>query len=206
MIVRYLFGLAVCLLALNAFPAKPSSRHHANGTEITTAEQMTQPLPPAYGYLLLDLDLGEASPIITIREIVNKNKLSRLPPQLISLKNKGKNFLLLQQREGAYLIQNVNVPLFNLPHRITTDKSKRWRFSIQADKVNYIGRLSIDAERTKRIITVNYSNRLATDLARIQETYTDLLKLYPLAANHGHPDAFYDYLLQLTNNSQSQAN
>lgn len=199
---HYWIGLIACLLAFNAFAKKGVK---LNGTEVSTVEQLTQPLPPGYGYLLLDLDVGGTSPSIALKSIVN-NKTPRLSPQIINLKGRKKGFLLLLQKQGDYVIHKVNAPFFNLPYALSTDMSKRWRFHIEAGKVNYIGHLAIRTERTSRHIDINFFNRMATDLVRIKSAYTKLLQQYPLAASHGQGDAFYQYFQSLPGGSKAHTN
>ena len=97
---------------------------------------------------------------------------------------------------GNYQITNVNAPFYDLPFSLTTRNRASWRFAIEADKINFIGEISIAKARATNTIDVNLHPRIAVHYQRIGHELAELLTRYPLVSNLGYRDQFLTTLEQ----------
>lgn len=158
------------------------------------------PLQENTGYLLVDLDLHGVAPSFNFSKIKSDQPhyLAKEPKKLklvklrkIDLKNKSNGLYILAMPTGLYQITRINAPYFDLPYRLTTDNRRDWRFSIEDGKLNYIGKLFIDKERSAKRVTIRLYNRIATDKAVLDERISQLQIQYPLTSAAGVRDDFY---------------
>ena len=155
------------------------------------------------GYLLIDLQLGGASATLEYIELNVKNQgylndgqepKDTGPKLNIDLKGKLDGVYLAKIPAGLYQIKHVNVPFFALPYRIDTSDRRDWRFSIEASKVNYIGKLIIEKERSTRYININLINRIATNKSELENQISQVLLTHILRDATGVRD---DFLMEL---------
>lgn len=141
-----------------------------------------------YGYMLLDLDIGAAASSLHFAKY-RSSSISRSEQEITFAENE-KGFKLISLRAGRYQITRIDVPFYDLPYKLGTRNLKRWSFSIEEGAVNYIGKLTIEKERTKDDVDINLYNHLAKDLDRIKTTFAEELITYPLVVGVGYTDNF----------------
>ena len=113
-----------------------------------------------YGYLVLDTIVGRPA---TNWQLSDGLVIKRLPL--------GRETRLLRLREGNYKWEEIDVPYFDLPHRIDTADDSRWSFTIKRQKINYAGTLIVDETRASDAVGVRFVNRSSEILARLREKY-----------------------------------
>ncbi|MCO1335523.1 hypothetical protein MO867_14380 [Microbulbifer sp. OS29] len=153
------------------------------------------------GYILVNLDVGGTAPSIDFvrnykvgqayLEGDEEIRLSKNHRYSVSLKGKSKGLYLMAMPVGLYQITQINAPYFNLPYQLDTGDKRVWRFCVDAQKVNYIGRLFINKQRKSDTIEVYLKNRMAADLGEIQDLLGVLIEQYPLVSGAGVQDVFY---------------
>ena len=158
-----------------------------------TAEEFEKfELKKRYGYLLVYLDVEGVAPSIEYAKVSGSKSTSKNYPRAraLDLKNKEKGFLLLPLSKGSYQIVRVNVPFFNLPYVVDISTDPEWHFTIESGKINYIGRLVIEKERTDKNVNIKLLNRIAFDYEEINKTYANVISHYPLVVSKGYRDDF----------------
>jgi hypothetical protein len=115
-----------------------------------------------YGYLVLDTIVGRPA---TNWQLSDGLVIKRLPL--------GRDTRLLRLREGSYRWEEIDVPYFDLPHRIDTSDDSRWSFTVKRQKINYAGTLIIDETRASDAVGVRFVNRSSEIVARLREKYPD---------------------------------
>ena len=160
----------------------------------------TKPLTKKYGYLLIDLDVNGSAPSLVYQQLSARDQYFLKPGQKARLKGKEKTldlkgktpgFYLAKVPAGLYQITRVNAPYFNLPFRMDTSSRREYRFSIEPGKVNYIGKLVIDKERSTQYVDINLINRIATNKSDIETQLAVLLQNHPLRLGVGVRDDFF---------------
>lgn len=168
----------------------------AIATDNSTPTPDIEPLPRNHGYMLLGLDIGGTAPsfeyaLLRGSKTDRKRKIDR-KRKTIELKGKDNGFLLIPIRKGPYQITKINAPLFDLPFRVDTKNSK-WQFTIEPNKINYIGHLNIAKKRKSRSVDVGLSNRIATDITKISAEFSELITQYPIITSLMLRDDFYEF-------------
>lgn len=149
------------------------------------ADDFHPKLAKGEGLLLMDLDIKAPSAVMSLHKIGRSSS----PIEVKLVTNHGR-WLIKALPAGDYQIAEIKVPYFDLPYRKDTEKSLAWRISIQANHLNYAGRIEIEKERTEDHVVINKHNRLFTDLANLQKDLASLLTAYPLANGSGMRDDF----------------
>ncbi|WP_045856294.1 hypothetical protein [Teredinibacter purpureus] len=148
------------------------------------------PLEKHFGYLLIELDVGGIAPAIEY-----SRRSSSSGAVTLKLKGIDKRFLLLTAKKGAYHVTQVHAPLYDLPYRMDTKGQPYWQFDIEAGKINYFGKLLIEAERATDDVIVKRLNHLGKTLEDIQTEYAGLIADYPIVSAAGYRDDFYQALM-----------
>ncbi len=100
---------------------------------------------------------------------------------------------------GLYQIKQIKVPYYNLPFRLDTENRSVWRFSVEPQKINFIGRLEIEKARAERSVRVELINRIATNQQEILERSRHNFPMLPLRNGVGVRD---DFFLTLNNSEE----
>ena len=144
-------------------------------------------LPEKQGYLLLDVDVGGVA-YLHYSKYLTSQQLGK--DRVMDLNEDEIGFKLIPLFAGRYQITEIRAPFFNLPYKLNTIKQKKWQFTIEPGKINYIGKLTIARERTKDDVDIQLRNRIATDIDRIQSIYARELENYGLVVGSGYQDSF----------------
>ncbi len=147
------------------------------------------PLSYGSGYLLIGLDVGGTAPSFEYAR-TRRNGIDRAKAT-VELKGKDKGFLLLPIKRGTYQITKINAPYFDLPFWLGTAEDEDWKFTVEPNKINYLGHLKIGKKRRSRTVNVKLLNRIATDLGNITLEYKNILNQYPLSISNRFRDDFY---------------
>ncbi len=115
-----------------------------------------------YGYLVIDTIVGRPA---TNWQLSDGMIIKKLPL--------GRNTRLLRLREGNYRWEEIDVPYFDLPHRIDTADDSRWSFTVERQKINYAGTLIIDETRASDTVGVRFVNRSSEIVTRLREKYPE---------------------------------
>ncbi len=159
------------------------------------------PLKSDQGYLLINLKVSSSSPSIEFYRLnvgdqtylrANQKFKKNSKKFILDLKNKSAGYYFCKLSPGLYQITNVNVPYFDFPFKLNTDNARAWRFSIVEGKVNYIGKLEIDKERSSKNVNIKLLNRIATELDTISTVIEKLSPKVYLRSGTGVRDDFYD--------------
>lgn len=183
----------------------PSGWSRAVAPNLISAEKPATPLKKGHGYLLINLDVEGTAPSFSFVKLLNSSdryRSSQNKPKVarkwsetsIPLKNKPDGFYLTSMPAGLYQITEIKAPYYGLPHRLDTDYAPRWRFYIEAGKVNYIGKLQIESERSTKYVDVMLLNRLATDLDAVEKELAHYFTETPLVSGIGSRDDFFEEL------------
>jgi hypothetical protein len=163
----------------------------------------TETLKSGQGFLLINLEISGAAPSIEFYRINGGEQTFLRPTQkfkkkskkfIIDLKNKPNGYYFSQLPNGLYQITKINVPYFEFPFRLNTAEARDWRFSIVENKVNYVGKLEIDKERSSKNVNVQLHNRIATDMDEINKLLATMTTIIPLRSGTGVRDDFFDSL------------
>lgn len=155
------------------------------------------------GYLLLNLDVNGPAPSIEFTKVrvshesylVSDLKLKKLGNSMrLDLKNTDKGFYLISLPAGVYQITRVNAPYFDLPYQLDIDNSPAWRFKVESNSVNYLGKLHIAQQRSRKYVDVQLLNRMAADFESIGVQLSSVLSLLPLRSAFSIHDAFHENL------------
>jgi len=190
----------MALIALLVAMTPEPSYSAQNKLQIFSPEKIP-PLGRNDGFLLLNADIHGSAPSIELMKlgkltdsgVLKEIEPSRRKTLVIDLAG-ADGLRVASLPSGIYQIVRVNVPYFNLPYRKTTDTSELWRFEIQHEKLNYIGNIVIEKERSKRFVRIQRINRLAKDLDKIQGQLQHVTAKFPLVSSTGAPDEFLTLL------------
>lgn len=144
-------------------------------------------LSAGYGYLLLEYQFSNSTAKLELERLDRRRRRPRSP---LVLKNSDARFELTPLPAGDYQVLNVSVPYFDLPYRKDVSEDDRWRFTIEAGKVNYGGALLVAPERSMNYVDIQLRNRWATSVDAIESTFGHVLKDYPLTLNMAYRDPF----------------
>ena len=194
----YCFVLSAIFLAI--FAANTSLA--AKTLQLNTIENAGK-LKRGEGYFLVDLDVEGTAPSIDIVRLsiepynfnsaLSKNKRvssSKSISRTIPLKALNKGFYIASLPQGTYQVVKVNTPYFTLPYEMSTAQKRFWRFSIEKNKTNYVGKLRIAKQRSTNTIDVKLLNRLATNVLTQLDGLQPILSFAPLNAGGGVRDDF----------------
>ncbi|MDT0594530.1 hypothetical protein [Glaciecola petra] len=158
-----------------------------------------------FGIGAIYVDIKQSNTILYVREI-NQNSLANANKDPEKLKFNGKEFRLdLSDRteivyvnlpEGLYQIVRVDVPHYDLPFKISTNNSDKWRFLIQQQSINYLGTIAVSAVRTKDSVDMLWLNQFAKNLEDLQTRVTASSIVWPINNGIGYKDPFYAELQQ----------
>lgn len=161
-----------------------------------------QPALDNKGLVLIELAVGGTAPSIEISKLAVKledaheelKSLSRAKSFKISLKDYEPGFYTYPLEPGVYQITQINAPYFDLPHKMDTQRDVKWRFKVEANKLNYIGKLSINRERSANYVDIKLLNRLAASLPDIKSTLSALPEKLALINGIAYQDRFLELL------------
>ncbi|TQV71170.1 hypothetical protein FKG94_19985 [Exilibacterium tricleocarpae] len=173
---------------------------------VLTVPDSAAPLRKNQGYFLINLDISGAAPSFEFVGLDVRGQAYLEPGQkakvrknarkiVVELKHKTNGLYLFAIPEGLYQITSIKAPYFDLPYLMDTEYRRKWRFSIKKDRVNYVGKLFIDAERSTRHIDVKLINRMAADKALIENRLGARLATTPLRSGAGVRDDFFAELI-----------
>jgi len=161
--------------------------------------------PPLYnhGYALFNVVVGGVAPSFEFIKLHTKQRLylesgeavrTRGIKTSVDLKGIINGYYLMNLPEGLYQITSIRAPFYNLPFRLDTDYSRKWRFKVEKGKTSYVGKLSIAHERKTDYVEVHLVNRIATDELEIERHIPGILTNYPLSSGTGVRDDFWKIL------------
>jgi len=162
--------------------------------EVTT--HVTEPLKRKQGYLLIDLDLE--SPVAKIELVRGASGRSSAVASAFRRKTEigpfatGRHLLLLPLDEGNYVWGETHVPRYDLPFLVDTADDKRWSFTIERSRINYLGQLSVRKERSAEVVRLGLNNRIAMTIRDIRQTFAEELSQWPLRYAGYYPDRFFE--------------
>lgn len=157
----------------------------------------------SFGIGAIYVDIKQSNTILYVQEI-NPSSIRSANEDPEKLKFRGKEFRLdlsdktdlvyVNLPEGLYQIVRVDVPHFDLPFRISTDNSVKWRFRIQQQSINYLGTIAVSAVRTKDTVDMLWLNHFAKNLKDVQTRVAESGILWPINNGIGYQDPFYAHL------------
>jgi hypothetical protein len=139
------------------------------------------------GLLLVKLDIEPDLAIISIQKLGQRSTTSNI--KLVPTHGK---WLIKTLTKGDYQIIDIKVPYFNLPFVKSTEKKPAWKFTVADKKLNYIGEIKIEKERTEDFVNIHKYFRPAFHLTQIQQEFPHLLSQYPLVSGNSLRDDFVD--------------
>lgn len=139
------------------------------------------------GYLLFEYQTPGSATKVEFAKVGLRGVWSQTPLQL---NQTDQQFKVLVLKRGTYQIQSVSVPYFDLPFKKDVSDNRRWRFTIEAGKVNYAGALLVAPERSSDYVRIELKNRWATSLNEMRASYSELLNAYPWVINMAYEDPF----------------
>lgn len=145
--------------------------------------------------MVLELDLERhVSEIVFLPERVEEMSKSAQKAALVKLGpyKAGRHLLVLPFLEGGYSWQTVSVPHFDLPFRLYKSTDERWRFSIEKERVNYVGQLIVRRERGSNSASVRLVNRIAATRNTIEAELADQLAEYPMRYAGFNRDRYFE--------------
>ncbi|MCM2680046.1 hypothetical protein [Echinimonas agarilytica] len=195
-----IFGLLMC------WPCIGLAKELAS-IELIAPEQSSV-LADNSGYAVFSIDVAGAAPSLELIRLRTPKTLmtgNENPPATLGktialdMTDRAKGIYLVALAAGEYQIVTVKAPFFNLPYFINTEYARNWRFNVAPQRINYAGFLSIQKERGRDFIDIQYLNRLATDLSAIEDELEEQLKVYPLRSGAVVNDDFYTELVSTGN-------
>ena len=146
------------------------------------AEQLPK-LRRGYGYLVIDTEV--------YRPVSEWKLSSRVSIEDIQ---QGHHIRFVALKAGNYHWQSINVPHFDLPFRRDFTDEERWAFTIEAGKINYIGRLLVKEQRGTDYVDVRMLNRSVMTYQQLQQSHGEALASYPFVYSGYLQDDFIDFL------------
>lgn len=182
-----------------------SGFNHLNAKEVILSPVDQAPeLRHSEGYVLIDLDARGTAPSIEFVRLGKvgsdypENMASRkLSSNTFNLKATEKGFYIGKLKSGVYQITQVNAPYFGLPYALSTSELKTWRFTIEKDRINYIGTLVIEGSRSKENIETHFLNSFAQQYESIISSTKYLQSEFPLTMGTSYRDDFYSEYMKL---------
>ncbi|MDQ2077051.1 hypothetical protein [Marinimicrobium sp. ABcell2] len=160
---------------------------------VETEPKTVQKIRRGSGYLLFELQPGHAGAYLQISRLVDRNPRNWT---IIDLDGRDPGLILIPLVSGRYQVHRVNAPYYNLPYKLDVSDSPYWAFQIQAGRINYIGSLRIQSERSRSAVNVELLNRLAATLDQIEAQFANELELYPLVMGVNYKDPFLSELVR----------
>lgn len=193
--------LLVIILTIATYLVIPSPSIAAEKIAFTLPNNPS-PLGRKEGYLLIDLQSQNPRILLKVRRMTKKAKQipgrhhNRLISKEItlSLNNLDAGLYLATMSAGSYQITEVSVPFYDLPFRLDVSEKKRWQFKVEAKKINYLGHLYVNNERSVEDVEIKLSNQFATNYDNI---YAQVILAYeelPLTFSQRLPDDYYSEL------------
>ncbi len=173
----------------------------ASFADTTITAHAPAPLKKRNGYLIVDLDLQRDTGAITIGRwrgspSASKRKLKTVA-ELGPLRE-GRHLYLLSLPEGEYAWSEINIPHYDLPHRVDLSQDERWSFSVRAQQLNYSGQLLVNEDRSSDTASVLLLNRIAYSLDDLRTTFPEAFAAYPLRSAGTYRDTFIETFLTST--------
>lgn len=163
--------------------------------------QQVAPLAKKQGYLLVYVNVDGVAPSIefskvktTKTDVIVGEANGYSKDYRLDLKQLKPGFYLVPMFSGIYQITRVNAPFYDLPYWLGTGNKAKWRFAIEANKVNFIGEIFIAKERGTNNIDVHLLNRVAKYYPEIKQQLAMLAEPLPLALKMGYQDPFLQEL------------
>jgi len=169
-----------CLLFL---PNLSQADNNVNTTEA--------PLDKKFGYLLIQLDVGGTAPSLQYSRYSDSRKRGK--SQSLKLKTHDQEFLMVPLAKGNYRVEHIEAPMYDFPYKKDTKQETTWRFTVQEQKVNYFGKLTIHPEREQHYVEIQRSNNIGELLFSKREALTSLIGAYELVTATPFRDDFYPY-------------
>ena len=160
---------ALCLLAARPAPAAD--------------DDVSSELNNRYGYLALDT---------MVERPVTNWRLSR--SLAIDKVPEGRQLRLIRMRIGKYQWTEINVPYFNLPHRMDLSDDTRWAFEIHPRKINYAGTLVVGEQRSSDSVEVRFLNRTTEVLELLREKFPAQAEVFEVVYSGAARDDFLEFM------------
>jgi len=103
----------------------------------------------------------------------------------------GRRTILVRLRAGSYHWQEIDVPYFDLPHRVDLADDERWVVTVKKQEINYAGTLIVGESRGSDSVSVRYINRSSEIVELLRENYTEHLQKYGITYSGRIPDKFF---------------
>lgn len=150
------------------------------------------------GYLMVYVNVDGIAPSLNISKVDTKKtdfvagKTDDFTKKYrVELKQKAPGFYFIPMFSGIYQVTRVNAPFYDLPYWLDTENQADWRFSIEANKVNFAGEIYIAKERGTRVIDVHLFNRFATYHKQIFKEIEQLPPALGFDVKPGYQDDFF---------------
>ena len=199
------FLLICCLFIALLVPGYVEAKKKSTAEKLIYS--VDEPLPKlssSEGFLLLKLNVeSEAASIHYAKMKVNRT--GYLQPgdssayqreKKLSLSGLAAGYYLVPLKQGIYQITRIGAPFYQLPYYLSLDSIKAWRFSVEAEHLNYAGELVVEKERGLKHINVDLLNRFAADQAELNLLLAKLSTSYPLLLSPGYRDDFQQLLAE----------
>lgn len=108
----------------------------------------------------------------------------------------GRSVMLIRLKSGRYQWDEINVPYFDLPHRLDLADDRRWAFTIHARKINYAGTVVVGEIRSSDSVNVKMLNRTSEVVSLLREAYPAQMNTYELIYSGSSRDDFLDLMLE----------
>lgn len=160
----------------------------------TSAKKEQPPSPPPLrenqGYMLIKLDIEAESAFLYYGKKVKNLTKYRRSLKKISLSKYENGFVIIPLKPGRYQISKIEVPFFDYPYNLKTERNKDYSFVIKANKTNFLGALTIKKERTEGVIDIDIFRSFAQYMDELHTSYPDMLQHYPLISASSYRDDF----------------
>lgn len=131
---------------------------------------------------VLDIDVGGTAPSIEFSQVLDDVRLENR--YLINLKSLEKGVYFGVLPPSTYQINLVKAPYYGMPFQLRVTNDNLWRFNIESNKTNYVGKLTIESSRQRRSVNVALINRLANYYYHHKQKHASLLAKFPLVSSH----------------------
>ena len=137
-------------------------------------------LPLRYGYLVIDTIVGRAT---TNWRLNQSLKFVNLPL--------GRRTKLIRLPVGNYQWQHIDLPHFDLPHRVDLTDDVRWSFTIKQRQINYVGTLIVNETRGSDSANVRFVNRSSDIVDRLNTQFPMQISRYGLTFSGSYRDDYF---------------
>jgi hypothetical protein len=135
------------------------------------------------GFVIIDTDVERR----VTDWVLNANfRIQELPRE--------RQLQIVRLRAGRYQWRELNVPHYDLPHRVDLGDDARWSFTVKPGTINYFGTLFVAPERGTNRVDVRLVNRSAEVYALMQTRFPAYLTQLPLRYTGWQEDAFLELI------------